>query len=239
MPDVKSVLENIGLTSNEIEVYMALLDLGPSMAGKLSKQIQLNRSSTYNALRGLLKRGFVHYVVEANRKVYGAADPKRLFSFLKENEEDIKQVMPKLEEMFKQQKVEENVTLYKGLKGIKTVFEDIINEGKPNLVFGSEGQFVERMPWYVPHFVRKIQEKGIKIRHIARQGRDVSNKTKTTDVRWLPFKVESPVATNIYSDKIAIVIWSKVPEAVIIKNKTAADAYRELFDVVWNMAKRR
>ena len=84
---------------------------------------------------------------------------------------------------------------------------------------------------------REVEKRGIHIRHIVRKGVDVSP-TKTTNVRYFDLKTKSPVSTNIYGDKIAIIIWSKNPEAVVIKNKLAAKAYKEYFEELWKSAKK-
>ena len=45
--------------------------------------------------------------------------------------------------------------------------------------------------------------------------------------------------TKIYDDKIAIIIWNNVPEAVIIHNahnKDAALLYKNYFDFMWKNA---
>ncbi|MAE13486.1 hypothetical protein CMO92_02890 [Candidatus Woesearchaeota archaeon] len=53
------------------------------------------------------------------------------------------------------------------------------------------------------------------------------------NVRKIPSKTESPVVTNIYKNKIAIIIWSEIPEAILIENAQAANAYRDYFDFMW------
>lgn len=236
--DVENILKDIGMTKNEVKVYLALLKLGSSKVGKISKEAETNRSYTYDALKRLLEKGLISYVVIGKRKWFKAVNPKRLTAFLHERADDVEEILPQLEGIYKQTELEYNVTLYKGVKGVKTVFEDIIAEGKPNDVFGSEGQFVERMPIFAKHFVKQSEKKNIKIRHIIQRGRDVKP-SKTTEVRFVPKKIKSPVATNIYGDKIAIIIWTEVPEAVLIKNKAAAESYRNYFEILWKSASKK
>ncbi len=61
---------------------------------------------------------------------------------------------------------------------------------------------------------------------------------KTTNVRYFPKIVgEQTITTNIYADKVALILWTDVPEAVIIKNKAAYEAYKSYFEVLWASAK--
>ena len=50
---------------------------------------------------------------------------------------------------------------------------------------------------------------------------------------------KSSAVTNIYGNKIAIIVWSEPPEAVIIENKDAAESYRSYFEVLWKAASRK
>ena len=45
-------------------------------------------------------------------------------------------------------------------------------------------------------------------------------------------------ATNIYSDKVAIILWSKEnPFAILIKQREIAEAYRNYFEMLWKTCK--
>ena len=237
--ELKVALEKYGLSHNESKVYITLLQLGSAMAGKIAKEVQMDRTSCYDALKKLIKKGLVSYVVEANRKLFKAVEPKRLFEILEEKKEDIDKIMPQLSSIYKKEKGKYNVTLYKGYKGLRTVFEDILAEakGKENLVIDSSGKFVEKMPYYTPHFINGLEKNKIKVRHIVRSEKSI-HPSKTTTVRFFGKAMkDTDVTTNIYADKIAIILWTDVPEAIIIENKTAADSYRDYFEILWKNVK--
>lgn len=230
-------LEHLGLSHNETRIYLALLKLGSASAGKIAKESRVDRSATYDSLKRLLEKGVIGYSVVAGKKNFQAIDPKNLVNFLKEKEELAEKIMPELSGLFKMPKERHNVTLYYGYKGIKSIFQDIIRTGQDNLVFGSEGQFTEKMPYYAPMFLRQKKELGLKTKAIVRKGRQEKG-GPLTEVRYIEKKTISPVVTNIYDHKIAIIIWSDPPEGVVIENKNAADSYREFFEVMWQAAKK-
>jgi hypothetical protein len=72
---------------------------------------------------------------------------------------------------------------------------------------------------------------------LIRKGRKELGKKNLTEHRYMPNLAESPAVTNVYGDKIAIVIWTDEPEGIIIENAAAAKAYRSYFDVMWKNAK--
>lgn len=238
--NIRETLKEIGLRHNESKIYLILLKLGPSMAGKIAKESNIDRSACYDSLKALLKKGLVSYAIEANRKKFSAVNPEKIKSYLKEKEELVDSILPHLKEMFKNTEEKSQVNIFKGLKGIKTVFDDILKNAKgENLVIDSSGKFTEKMPYYFPHFKKGLEKNKIKVRHIVRKDKEKTlHPSNTTNIRFFPKIVgEQIITTNIYGDKIALILWADIPEAVIIKNKAAAEAYKNYFEILWKQAK--
>jgi sugar-specific transcriptional regulator TrmB len=235
--EVEKVLEKLGFSTNEIKVYLTLNDYGSTKAGKISRLAKIDRSSCYNALKSLIEKGLVSYVLIGRIKFFQATGPNRLLDYLREQEEDIKEVLPQLQARHKAAKIEGQVRLFKGIKGVKSIFLDIVRTGKNNYVFGSEGQFSEKMPEFALQFDRLKKENKIRTQLIIRKDRTECD-SKTSEYRYLSKVSESPAVTNIYGDKIAIIIWTDEPEGIIIENKAAAKAYKSYFDFMWKNAKK-
>ncbi len=232
--NIEKVLENLGFSPNEIKVYLKLTDNGSNKAGKISKLAQIDRSSCYNSLKTLTEKGLVSYVTIGKIKWFQVTGPRRLLDYVKEQEQEVQSILPELQGRHKANKVEGQVRLFKGIKGIKTIFLDMIRTGEDNYVFGSEGQLSEQMPEFVTQFNRMKTEKGIKTKMLIRKNRkeldNSASKHKFLNVE------ESPAVTNIYGDKIAIIIWTNEPEGILIENASAAKAYKSYFDVMWKKA---
>lgn len=235
--NAEKVLHNLGFSPNEIKVYLALNDNGSNRAGKISKLAKIDRSSCYNALKTLAEKGLVSYVLIGNVKWFQATGPKRLVDYIKHQEEEAKSILPELNARYKASKIEGQVRLYKGIKGIKTIFLDMARTGEDNFAFGSEGQFSERMPEFAKQFDRLKKENNIKTKLIIRGGRKELD-DKTTEYRYFPTLEDSPAVTNIYGNKIAILIWTDEPEGIIIENEAAAKAYKGYFNFMWKYAKK-
>ena len=233
---IEQVLENIGFSQNEIKVYLTLNDHGSTKAGKVSKLAKIDRSSCYNSLKSLTEKGLISYVLIGKIKWFQAAGPKRLLDYIKEQEEDIKEILPELQYRHKKAKIEGQVRLFKGIKGVKSIFLDIARTGEDNFVFGSEGQFSEKMPEFALQFDRLKKENKIKTKMIIRKDREEIDK-KTSEYKYIPGITESSAVTNIYENKIAIIIWTDEPEGIIIENETAAKAYKSYFDFMWKHSK--
>jgi len=233
--DIEKGLQALGLSQNETKVYLALVEMGSSKAGKIAKATKIQRSSCYEAVNSLLNKGMVSFAVVGKIKFFQATSPRRLLEIVKEQEDIAKEILPKLSEKHKATKITGQVRLFKGKKGVISVLNDIVRDGSDNCVFGSEGQIRQKLPEFHNQFIRMLKERKIKVREIGRQG---TSKTNLENTRFVPKAVSSPVSTNIYGDKIAIIIWTDEPEAIVIENSAAALAYKNYFEFMWENAKK-
>jgi len=232
-------LEKLNFSVNESKVYLTLIKIGSSLAGRIAKEASLDRSSTYNALKMLVERGLISTIHENKRTIYSPADPKKIIDYFKEKEELAKKIIPSLKEQYGIKKEKKNITLFQGYKGLKTIFQDILascDSKNEYLVIGTEGQFGDKMPYYAPLFSKLKLKKKIKTRMLIRKGRDKKTKSKNTQYRTLPSKVISPATINIYDNKVAIFIWEDKPEVILIENKDVSESFKNYFDSMWRHA---
>lgn len=233
-------LEKLNFSVNEAKIYLALIHLGPSLAGTVAKEASVDRSSTYNALKLLIERGIVSTMHENKRTMYVPANPKKILDYYQEKEELAKKIIPGLQKQFAFRKQKSMMEFFQGYKGLKTVFQDILDtceKGQDYVVFGSEGKFSQQMPFYQPLFSRLKAEKKIKTRILIREGRKKEERGQYTEFRQIPSDVISPATINIYGNKVAIFIWDDKPEAVLIENTDVAKTFKNYFNFMWNNAK--
>ena len=124
MARVENVLAGLGFSPNEIKVYLVLNDHGSQKAGRVAKLAKIDRSSCYHSLKALQERGLVSYVTVGRARWFQATGPKQLLQYVKEQESAVKDVLPELHERHKARKIEGQVRLYKGKKGIQTIFRE-------------------------------------------------------------------------------------------------------------------
>jgi sugar-specific transcriptional regulator TrmB len=237
--DIAYELEYLGFTPNEVKAYLALLRLGRAKAGKIASECRLERTSTYHALHRLIQIGIVSTVLESNRKVFAAAPVESLVGLFKEKENRAELLVPALKAIKHGEREKETILKFKGYGGIKIVMNDILKsskEGEEYLVMGMERQLSQRLPVFAEIFVARKDEKKLRSRALVRKtGGHVMS--KYTRVRYVPQETISPLNVNIYGNKVALLIWSETPEAVIIDNAEAAQAFRAYFEMMWKHAK--
>jgi len=230
-------LKQAGLTENESKVYLALIDLGPSLAGQIARKTGLHRRTVYDTTEMLIQKGLIGYIKENNRKLFQASNPDRLLEIIREKERQISPLIESLQLKYHSTKKEkEETNFYKGKEGLKTVFEDQLNS-KEILILGASPLAYETLQFYFKWYDKARKQKNIKARIIATSKTIKKTKIPLAEIKYLPEKYSNPVAVNIYNDKTAIILWAKEPIAILIKNKEIADGYKNYFELMWKIAK--
>lgn len=236
---MKEQLHEAGLTENESRVYLTLLELGPSNAGLISRKSGLHRRVVYDTIEMLIQKGLVGYIKKNNIRLFQASSPERVLELIKEKERIIEEIMPEMALMFNKTKEKEETNFYKGKNGLKTVFEDQISTGKEILILGASSIAYEILQFYFHWFDERRAEKKIKTRIIFNERNKNKIKIPLSEIKYLPEKYSSPLAVNIYGDKVAIIFWSKEkPFAIVIKQGEIALGYKNYFELMWKIARK-
>jgi len=245
-------LSKLGLSPVEIKVYQILNREGSLLAGRLAKLSESNRSNCYDALKRLIEKGLVSYVMKKNKKYFQSTGSESILNLVNtkraQMENDIqiqenlaKQVIRELKA--KNPKCQRQRTeIYETSRGIIKLLDDMIKEKKEILILGVGGDISEILDYYLPRFHNQRIKEKISLKIILEEslretrGKKLNN-MKYTKVRFLPKQYGSINTTNIYGDKIAIMIWSANPTGILVENKEVADAHKKQFNLVWQTAK--
>lgn len=236
------ILKEIGLTNTEIKVYVALLQLGSSLASRISQSSKVERAVTYHILGKLIRKGVASYVIKENRKYFSAAEPEKLRNLLREKEDLLNDLIPELSKLEKTQEQSLSIEVFRGIEGYKTVVEDLIRDKKPYYIIGyaGKGAMISKF-WYIHYQKRRIKRKIPRYLLVHQSKKDIDSlKYPMTRTRILPEKIihEPKTATIIYgNDKVLLFLPLHEFAGIRIKNKEMHDSYRGYFDILWNQSK--
>lgn len=232
------VLKQFGLTHNEALIYQALLELGPSLAGQISRKTGLHRRTVYDTTEMLIQKGLIGYILKNNRRFFEAASPEKFLDIIKEKENLINNSLSEMMLLYTKTQEKQETNFYKGKQGLKTVMEDQLKQGtKEILILGASPLAYEILEFYFKWFDVKRRKQKIKARIIFNKS-DKKPRISLAEIKYLPKKYTSPLAVNIYRDKVAIILWSKDnPIAIVIKNKDVSEGYKKYFELMWRVAK--
>jgi len=229
------VLEQSGLTKNESLVYKALLELGPSLAGQISRKTGLHRRTIYDTTEMLIKKGLIGYILQNNRRLFQASNPNRFIEIIREKENSISEFLPDMLDLYSKTREKEQTNFYKGKEGLKTIFQDQLENNKEVLILGASNSAFEVLPFYFKWYDKDRARKKIKVRIIAAE--KLKSKIPLAEIKYIPQKYQNPLAINIYKDKVAIILWKDPPVCIVIKEKAVFDGYKKYFELMWKVAK--
>jgi len=227
----KKILERVGLSQGEIEVYITLLKLGSALVSKISQETGLHRTNIYDTLEKLREKGLVAYVIQENRKYFSASHPDKLLDYIKEREAEIKNILPELKSYASFPRSESIVEVYKGKEGLKTVLKDILKEKQDYIVFEEEGYIEKVLPHFYPQFNKQLNKEKIRVKVLTKDTKIA--KRSLMEMRALPEFLSFPSATAVYGKKVAIFVWDEPYHAILIRSKQVAEGYRSFFRQLW------
>ena len=248
---IKETLLNLGLTSNEIEIYLTLINNGELSVNEIGTKAGLHRQVCYDALDRLIEKGFVSYINKQNKKYFKSLNPNKILDLLDDQKQELdlkKQkvglVLPQLMHLFNTEKEETEVEVVKGKNVLRTIYKDIFNVLKKTkeklYVLGvDETKFIQADEIAIKQHVLRFKNNKLKELLLTKESATDFLEGHQSEYRLIPDHLFNPTPTQIYGDKIAIIIWGKPMYSIIIKNKQVADANRKYFKMLWGIAKLR
>ncbi len=237
---IQQALEKLGLTINEIKVYLALIDLSTSFAGKIAEKAKLHRRPTYDAIQRLIEKGLASYVIVAGKKLFNPVNPEKLIDIVRERERELEAVMPEIVEKFKRTESKMHAEIYEGADGLKSVMDMILKEKTEWYTIGSTGKAPMILPYYLEQFAKKRVKLGIKRKVLlvgSREGRDyykILKKQGNAQIKFFPDEIKQPQTIWIFGSKVAIILVSlENPTTFLIDSREIAHSYREYFHLLW------
>lgn len=237
----EEILEEFGFSKNEAKVYLALLYLGSSTAGDISKKSKVHRTNVYDALERMIEKGLVAFVDKEKTKYFEATDPENLLNILKEKELRLQHIMPQLVLSRKLAEKKGKVCIYEGISAVKAILNNFLLKNSEILVYGIPKEALSLLQFFIIDYHKRRIKKKIKMRHIynadAQERIKYLNSLEYTAARYLPKEYNAPVSTNICGDEVVLILWPKPITAMQIIDQAIADSYRKYFELLWRLAR--
>ncbi|MBI4919394.1 hypothetical protein HY837_05655 [archaeon] len=238
-------LKDYGLSEKETKVYLTLLRIGSVTVNKIAEKADLIRTTTYDLLKGLREKGFVSSMVKNKILYFEAANPQKLIQFLEEKKRKVENILPQLKALKAELPQKPYVEVYEGKEGIKTVYQDILQE-KKNLIAISNTHFIFRvLPFYAPHFIKQRLKSKIFIKLLNEKTKESIELMKKKDreelreTRFIQELRNIPITEYIYGNNVAILGTNQEePLGIIIRHKDFAKEQQILFNLLWEKAEK-
>lgn len=247
--DVTNALCAFGLSEVEVSVYQAALSLGARPASVIAQRAGLKRGHTYNVLRSLMEKGIVQEYVKNSVRHFTCSAPKSLLSMveLRESElakqrDQLQRIIPELEKLRNPLSAEPKVKFFRGLEGIKEIYEEMLRVPNQEIYAVVDAQYSwtnyggEPEEW-LKSFIRRRADRNIWWRGIVNRSeasdRAVQNrsaiKREVRSIEGLDLRVE----ISIFGSKVALLSTAEDMVGVLIEHEGIAETARSLHQTVW------
>src|SRR3989344_2602400 len=128
---MEEILTKIGLSKDEVEIYLSLLELGAQSASSLASNTKVKRTYTYRIARGLADKGLITEAKRGKATVFEPNSPDHLANLAEAKKLEAQQAQSSLEGILgslkgKYSLIDEKpmVTTFEGIAGLKKVYLD-------------------------------------------------------------------------------------------------------------------
>jgi sugar-specific transcriptional regulator TrmB len=246
---IEKQLRVIGLSENEIVIYVALLELGKGTVSQISRKASLNRTTGYDVLDRLVAKKLISISGKEPKQEYVAESPDRIEIFIRNELDKRQQELNSARKIIPELKSIHNVInrpkvlFYEGKEGLQKVYEDTLSSGEEILAYASVEDIKPTLPHYFPEYYKRRAKKGIKIRAIFPESVDAReraslDKEEIRESLIVPSgKFGFHPEINIYDNKVMIASWRE-KLGIIIESAEIADAMKKIYELAWAEAKR-
>ncbi|MEK7170020.1 MAG: helix-turn-helix domain-containing protein [Patescibacteria group bacterium] len=238
---LEKTLKEFGLKEKHARVYLACLELGSGSVLKISKKAVLPRSTTEVILNSLQEKGFVSSFKKKNARYFSTEDPKKIIADAKTKAELLEKALPEFRDLYARSNVIPTVRFYHGKDGMKTVFQEIIDDtsAKELLAFSSIDDVFELLGKDFTNFVQKRVQRGMRSRVILRESEKAWERVRLghselRQVRLISPNYEHHSLFYVWGKKIAMVSLKHEWSVLIIESEELAKSQKMCFEALWD-----
>jgi HTH-type transcriptional regulator, sugar sensing transcriptional regulator len=241
----ETILEESGLSKNEVKVYLTLLKHGKATSYVLISETGIQVSALYYCLNNLIKKGLVSYSMTANKKHFQAASPEQLVQLADNRKKQLESILPELKSLQKESQERIQTNVYDGYKGFKGIYDRLLRvmkKGQTYYVFGARqlgDKSNETLNLMLTNFHKQRERQGIKVKivfnkDVEKEVKKVVKEFKHMNYRFSDIKSNSFVL--IYDGRIVNFLYTQRLIAIETVSTEIYDSYRKFFDEIWKSA---
>lgn len=234
-------LAELGFSPSEIAVYTFLLKQGPSYPNRISAAIGINRTNVYEALDRLVRKGVVTHVAKNKVKWFEAKLPESIAAIVSQREEEFRALKASIGKEIKElQAIRQDAkpleaTIFVGKKGLRSLFEEMLEKRKPVCILASQFQLKEVFGPYFELWHKQRIALGIAQRTIFPQKfKGTLEQRKYLQYKFVDDRFTNPTTTIIFGDVCVFIQWCREPLSIRIQNSEIARSHQNYFDMLWN-----
>lgn len=236
-----AALTDIGFTPREAQMYLTLLERGPSTVQEIARHAKLGRAGLYLTMDALLDKGFIQKRVVKGRAVLVASAITDIKDWVDRRNKDFARALPSLSALNKNQLKLPHIEFFSGSDGFRLLWQRlfaskckeycIITDAEHMLGFVNEN-------YISGPIIQEKKRRGITSRQLIVRSeyakkiiaKDAQENRQT---RVLPHFHKVPMTTIIYGSTVALISPLRENLLVLVESESFAQSQKSLFEVLW------
>ncbi|MDP4007666.1 MAG: helix-turn-helix domain-containing protein [Candidatus Peregrinibacteria bacterium] len=242
---LNSDLQNIGLTKDEAQVYLTIIELGGSYASSIASRSSVPRVNCYHILEKLKKKRLITSYTKDGTKFFVAEPPQVLINQQEEKLELAEKIVPELLKLTNVDAFKPIIRSFEGIEGIKALFDQTLEAKSEVLGYTNLEALGEFLPDYLPEYTKKLVKKNVKARFLSPSTEASRAFLDTFYPKDFPRELVEILFVNpkefdfenqisIYDNSVAII--SLNPDeliGILIESAVYAKTQRAVFNLSW------
>jgi len=241
-------LIDVGLTSGEAKVYLAMIHIGPSRVGKIVEISGVSQSKIYNVLDRLILKGLASYNLQDNIKYFQSLEPSRLHEYIQRKEDEVRRQKEALTQIISDLSKNVNAAkrstseIFIGERSLRSAYMTLLSDSKRGDIlryfYPYPNAHENASPFY-SRFYKYQKSKGLVERGIVNSDFKNSQHFKEIpkDVKLRHVNFPLPGTIDIFADKLLIIDWKTIT-GILITSSEIAGIFVDYFDSIWKIAQR-
>ncbi|MDD5054918.1 MAG: helix-turn-helix domain-containing protein [Candidatus Peribacteraceae bacterium] len=249
---LKVFLEKIGLSDQEISLYMALSELGVQPASAIARFTGMDRINAYKHLKKLAAQGYLVVYVKSGAQFFGVAPAESLASAIQKKKMECDALLKEIPAVEKHlsvlghgQQTVPRLEVFEGPAGIRRLLKDVLfearSQGIPQVRMLTSNTFEQKLGQatleeFIGEFFADAKERGVSVDIIEASGTLLLER-----LRHIPFAKFDPKlfpasrgAANVFliGSAFYVASYQDVPIGLKVKQEAMSQVFHFFFDVL-------
>lgn len=245
MDTLKHNLNTLGLSEEEISVYISALSSGSITVLELARITKIPRTTVYLLIDSLTEKGLLHLTADCKKKFYVPASPSELIIMATKKREQLEKSiasldreLPQLQALYNVSHQKPKIRYYEGVEEVKKIYEDSLSAEKIYFQHMSEkgrglmGEYGEK--YWARLMQKMIHTKQIIAENDKNRAYIQNEPTQRNQIICIPAKYSTTIDYIIYADTVAFITYKEsIPVGVVISDPEIVHFEKVRFMMVW------
>ena len=236
-----AILNDIGLSNNESEVYLASLSLGATTILRIARSAEMKRSTVYSIIDSLKQKGLMKTEIKGLKSTFVAESPERLEIILENRKNEFKNNLPEFLALYNLKDTQSTIKYYEGFESLKNIYMETLKEINPHedyLVITNQEKWFNLDQKFATDYIEKRAKLHITTKllfqdSIVARDHKRFERNYNESVKILPPETQLQVDTIILPKKLIITQTVAPISVIVIENQSVVQLQKTMFDLIW------